>query len=75
MTSLPVRSGSDPRLGEDLVSELMQEDCTLARIAQDLSKQFANRASHSLMSRFLEIHKVLRQDASRSAAVVRRSTN
>ncbi|TAA46672.1 lipid-A-disaccharide synthase [Pseudoxanthomonas winnipegensis] len=55
--------------GEDLAPELMQEDCTPERLAAALLEWFAHpEAVAALQGRYLELHALLRQDASARAA-------
>lgn len=54
---------------EPVVPELMQEDCTPARIAQAVEQLVESPATQAqLIPRFVQIHKELQRDASRSAA-------
>ncbi|TAA08014.1 lipid-A-disaccharide synthase [Pseudoxanthomonas winnipegensis] len=55
--------------GEDLAPELMQEDCTPDRLAAAVLEWFAHpEAVAALQGRYLELHALLRQDASARAA-------
>ena len=55
--------------GEDLAPELMQEDCTPDRLAAAVLAWFAHpEAVAALQGRYLELHALLRQDASARAA-------
>ncbi|WP_339869794.1 lipid-A-disaccharide synthase [Pseudohongiella nitratireducens] len=55
--------------GEELVPELLQDEASEARIAQEMSKALASPArQQELQARFRDIHKTLRRDADTSAA-------
>jgi lipid-A-disaccharide synthase len=55
--------------GEQLVPELLQEQCTAENIRDALRHWFDNpQATASVLPRFTELHHRLRQDASRAAA-------
>lgn len=55
--------------GEDLAPELMQEDCTPERLAEAVLEWFSHpEAVAALQGRYLELHALLRQDASARAA-------
>ena len=55
--------------GEDLVPELMQDDCTPARLAEAVLHWFRSPAGvAALQPKYLALHELLRRDASVSAA-------
>lgn len=55
--------------GDDLVPELMQQDCTPPRLAEAILGWLRNpAAAHDLAPRFMNLHRELRRDASARAA-------
>ena len=55
--------------GEDLVPELMQQDCTPAKLAEAVLHWFRDpNAAAALAPRFMNLHRELRRDASSRAA-------
>lgn len=55
--------------GEELVPEILQEDCTAENLVQALNQQLQDQAHREqLVRRFTDIHKLLRQQAGELAA-------
>ncbi len=55
--------------GEGLVPELLQDEASVERVAQEMSQALASPArQQELQARFRDIHKTLRRDADTSAA-------